>query len=156
MENSDASFTREIVNGGEVLIPSILTAENIERMGHIDGAPGFAAGVLQKVPELLRSVSLDPANLTLALYDGGGKRSWGHVILARCSRGWQRVQLETSSCTACGWQGLTANPALIELYYGTDNEESEYRGAFNLARLRCPRCNAKLPSYAIWIDPNAV
>ncbi|HJU38500.1 MAG TPA: hypothetical protein VJ724_02935 [Tahibacter sp.] len=151
-------FAREIVNGGEVLIPLDLSVDNIEQMGLVDGAPGLATYTRASLPRALGHVSRDPHNLMLSLVGGGGPRSrpWQHLILLRRSGHWQRVHLETLTCGVCGWRGLTANPALNELYFGTINEMDELSKALDIAPLPCPRCNSKLPRQAIWIDPKAV
>lgn len=65
---------------------------------------------------------------------------------------YERVHVEHVICENCGWNGDIANPTIADLYFSLSNSKQAVLRAFKLKRKPCPKCGAKLPRHAIWVN----
>ncbi len=115
--------------------------------------PIFTASTENIVRKLVNLVANNPEKFVLGLFKSKQlKKAWGVIPLYKSQGGWQRVQIEYVTCSCCGWQGAIANPSEASLYFGLDKEWELTKKAFTLMQVGCPRCNEKLPRFAIWTD----
>ena len=74
-------------------------------------------------------------------------------MLLRTDTGLQRVHIEHLKCDVCGCYGATANPMILDLYFGVADKWEVMRRAERHPVLPCPRCKSKLPRHPIWTEP---
>ncbi|GGF88164.1 hypothetical protein GCM10010912_36790 [Paenibacillus albidus] len=85
---------------------------------------------------------------SLICYLIGQQRRWMFCIVYRLENTWRRVQIENLVCNKCGWKGISANPAIPELYFGVPNEWDALKKSS--AAQSCPQCAEKLPRDSLW------
>lgn len=157
MSGARPGYVKVVANGGEVIVPSSPDDAAFDEAGKVGGAKPPSEFIKSQIRRLRDEASADPRRLVLGLYGGGGPHGWSwlpRVLFVR-DEGPQRVFLEALTCGQCGWEGLTANPTVAELYVDVPDDIAELRKAAMIPKLPCPRCGAVLPRHAIWIDPGA-
>jgi hypothetical protein len=141
-----------LVDGQELIIPD---EAGWTQLRHKPDVSGIKLGVQEMLWRLREFVQQYP-EFTLALYDPGVKnrKSFLPIVLLRMKEDkWQRVQIERLTCPVCRWKGETANPTIIDLYFGAQNEDLILKKSFSLPRVSCPRCGSRLPNHPIWTEP---
>lgn len=76
-------------------------------------------------------------------------------IFLEIESNFQRVHLETLSCTFCNWRGKTANPMVIDPYLGDGINEDHItlmKTAEKYLVLPCPSCKKPLSRHPIWVE----
>lgn len=81
-----------------------------------------------------------------------GKEIWIAFLFFIMDDGLQRIQLETTECTNCGWRGTIANPTLPDLYLMLEDRFELMRKSAQLKKVTCPICNGRLKRDAIWVE----
>ncbi len=150
MQSHSPHIQHILVDGEQLLLPSRAAWRQLLVDPVIDGAP-FA------VPDLLRHNLLVTClydELVLALQQSGGRQAkWLPIVLLQYVDGWQRVHLERLTCNTCGWQGMTANPTIMDLYLGVPNRKVAEDRAWQHPVVPCPQCHSTLPRRPIWVQP---
>ena len=80
---------------------------------------------------------------------------WISYIFLKTGEHFQRVHLERLTCKFCGWHGMTANPMVIDPYFGDGINKDRLtliRYASRYPILKCPQCDSSLPRHPIWIE----
>ncbi|AKG33932.1 hypothetical protein [Paenibacillus durus] len=90
----------------------------------------------------------DNAESSLICYLLG--RNWMFCIVYRVDNTWKRVQIENLTCNECGWQGISANPTIPELYLGTPNRWETLEETDFIYSVKCPQCKQELPRVSLW------
>jgi hypothetical protein len=80
------------------------------------------------------------------------KEVWIPFLFYEVNEGWQRVAIERTECTKCGWEGNIANPTLPDLYLTLPERFELMSESTDLERVGCPNCNGKLKRFAIWVE----
>jgi hypothetical protein len=73
-------------------------------------------------------------------------------LLLETASGPQRVEVGPVTCKRCGWYGRIASPIREDLYWGSPDPKKALDRAWNQAIVPCPKCSAKLPLHAIWVE----
>lgn len=82
-------------------------------------------------------------------------KEWMPYIFVKMGEHFQRVHLERLTCKNCSWQGMTANPMVIDPYFGEGINQDHFtlmRYAKRYPVLKCPHCDSFLPRHPIWIE----
>jgi hypothetical protein len=151
MKSSKSSIKHIYINGQEILFPDKEDWKYLFCNPLIDNMPialldsvKLVIGFSEKYPEI---------NLGLGLISIWKK--WMPYIFLTINSNFQRVHLEKLTCKICGWQGMTANPMIIDPYLG-DGINQDYITLMKYAEkypiLKCPQCNSSLPRHPIWIE----
>ncbi len=144
---------KQVVDGQELLFPSHEQLEQIVKDGTLDGKP-WRSAFLNEIKHVKPCVLKYP-ELSIATGTAG---IWDDIIytLVQIGEGIQRVHLERLTCEVCGWQGMTANPQIIDVYFGVPKEIDTFE-LMRYARkqypvIPCPTCQSKLPRHPIWVE----
>lgn len=159
MSDSSARYWRTRIDGGEVVVPTSADPATLREIASLDDGKPLSDSTLAAGVQMANEVALDSEKLRFGFYRLGpsSKHFWLPITFLVMPDGrWQRVFLEHLTCGTCGWQGLTANPLLADLYATLPGYWDLQREAAKLPKLSCPRCGNELPRHPIWIDPAAL
>jgi hypothetical protein len=140
------------IDGQEILFPDEKDWNELHLNPCIDDLPiavldsvWSVLKVVQKYPELHLGLGL------ISLFS-----EWMPYVFLEIESNFQRVHLETLTCSFCNWRGKTANPMVIDPYFGDGIDRDHFtlmKVAEKYPVLRCPRCNNSLPRHPIWVEP---
>jgi hypothetical protein len=151
MKSNKSSIGHIQIDGQEILLPTQEDWENILVEPIIDGRP---VAIVYSIERVLRV-----ANRCPDIYLGLGFLSlfmeWMPYVFVKIEDHFQRVHLEKLTCETCHWTGMTANPMVIDSYFG-DGINQDYfilmKYAMQYPILKCPQCGDCLPRHPIWIE----
>lgn len=150
MHGDHPHFHQVMIDGELMVVPDTRGWLSLLRDPTIDGLPLAVPGLLwwnlavvQYYPEVC---------IGLRRF-GPPLNTWIHCGLLQTNDGWQRVHLETLDCTICGWQGITANPAVFDIYLGAPDPRAALKASAKYPVVACPRCGSPFPRLPIWVEP---
>jgi hypothetical protein len=151
MKSNKISIKHIEIDGQEILFPSQEDWKDILLNPVIDGK---AIAVISSIER-----ELPIANQYPDIYLGLGFVSvfdkWTSYVFFKIGEHFQRVHLEKLTCKNCDWQGMTANPMVIDPYFGDGINQDHFtlmRYAERYPVLKCPQCDSSLPRHPIWIE----
>jgi hypothetical protein len=152
MNSNKPSIKHTYIDGQQILFPSQMDWETLKLNPIIDDRP---LAILDSVWS-----ALEFAHKHLEIQLGLGKISignkWMPYIFLDIESNFQRVHLETLTCSFCNWRGKTANPMVIDPYFGDGINQDHFtlmRDAERYPVLPCPSCGNRLPRHPIWVEP---
>lgn len=82
-------------------------------------------------------------------------QEWNLYVFLHINSAIQRVHLEKLNCVFCGWKGRSANPMIVDLYFGEGVQGKDIqlmRVAAKYPICPCPSCGQRLPRHSIWVE----
>ncbi|WP_414573234.1 hypothetical protein [Nostoc sp. CCY 9925] len=152
INSNKPSIKHTFIDGQEILFPSKLDWEILQLNPLIDDMPLAILDLLWAALEFTQKYS--------EIYLGLGKismkeKKWMPYIFLEIESNFQRVHLETLSCSFCSWRGKTANPMVIDPYFGDGINQDHFtlmEAAERYPVLPCPSCGHRLPRHPIWVE----
>lgn len=65
---------------------------------------------------------------------------------------WVRVTIEKVNCLSCTWNGIAANPSIVDMFFGMNNEIEGIKKMNKYDFINCPKCGNPISRKAIWIE----
>ena len=152
MNSNQPSIKHTCIDGQEILFPSQEDWETLRLNAFIDDLPLAILDLLwsaleftQKYPE----IHLGLGKISIR------KKKWMPYIFLEIESNFQRVHLETLTCNFCNWRGKTANPMVIDPYFGDGINQDHFtlmKAAERYPVFPCPSCGKRLPRHPIWVE----
>jgi hypothetical protein len=129
MKSDSHHFAQVVVDGQLMLIPDETAWKQLSVSPELDGVR--LGEDLQRVGFRQWRELLPYPEFSVALGRISGWPWWCWVLLKLQDR-FQRVHIERLTCASCGWSGMTATPAIPDLYFGSSDSESAFQRALDL------------------------
>ncbi|MBD2731175.1 hypothetical protein H6G96_33880 [Nostoc sp. FACHB-892] len=152
MNSKKPSIKHTCIDGQEILFPSQMDWETLKLNPIIDDRP---LAILDSIWSALEFAQKYP-EIHLGLGKISSGKKWMPYIFLDIESNFQRVHLETLTCSFCNWRGKTANPMVIDPYFGDGINQDHFtlmRAAERYPVLPCPSCGNRLPRHPIWVEP---
>lgn len=143
MDSSDHRLRKEILDGQELIFPTVEGWECLRANPFLDGIPIAAPDLIMATVEWLRTAP--EIDVGLALIEFARKPRWWPYEILTLNGQKYRVHAEMLECDSCHWRGITATASLSDSYVGCPNEEELRERGYTLPIISCPRCGGKLP-----------
>lgn len=140
LENKSKIF----LDGQSVYLLDSSLFKSIEIEEEINGIKVNAMDLVEKMMKFVK----ENTDFSIICYQLG--RNWMFCIVFSLDGTWQRVQIENLTCDKCGWQGISANPTIPELYLGTPNRWEALEKTNFSQTVTCPQCKSELPRVSLW------
>ena len=143
----------EIVHGLAHFVPDFEHWPYFVADGKFQGKSVYSAGIIELINQHI-DLATKYRELIFGFRSLSANAEYYTVgMLLKTAFGLQPVHIERLSCESCGWEGLTGNPMVSDLYLGMSDRWTAMRNAERHPVLPCPRCAAPLPRHPIWIEP---
>ncbi|MEH2058165.1 MAG: hypothetical protein V7K97_18785 [Nostoc sp.] len=152
MNSNKPSIKHTYIDGQQILFPSQMDWESLQLNPLIDDSP---LAILDSIWSALEFAQKYP-EIHLGLGKISSGKKWMPYIFLDIESNFQRVHLETLTCSFCNWRGKTANPMIIGLYFGDGINQDDFtlmKAAERYPVLPCPSCGNRLPRHPIWVEP---
>lgn len=154
MKIEDVTKSIEIVNDEKLYMIDMKLWHILESNKEIDGVSLGGENILKSLLGMVDFVRRHEG-FSLAFYRyyiGPIRYRWLFCIVYKINDEWQRVQIESTNCGFCGWNGNVANPTVPSLYDTVKDIQGALNLAWNLPEVKCPACGKKLMRSAIWAE----
>lgn len=137
VQSTDPRFTRVVVDGEALLLPSDDAWRTLDATPIVDGRRIGTGGILEHHRVLARRL----AGLQVALAEERAPgKPWVVVHLAAVDGGFERVVVESASCLACGETVLVGVTRHYDLYVDTPDPLAAVRRHAADPLVACVRC----------------
>ncbi len=151
MMNIDLGTTEKInTGGGEVYVLTKEQGEQLINGAKVNGDTPIYTELLEKKWGIVKDEPLLDLALQNNLYT---RNQWCGLVVVKYEKSYKRIDLQTSNCLNCDWEGWAGTPLCFDLYVGSTEEASGFfEEAKELAVLGCPCCGGTLSKHAIWVQ----